>query len=84
MALWTEIKPAELTAFSREAYAALDVGILNTILPNLYQDQVKFTWRVNAVLDGTALFGEFDLHTRAPLRRCRKLRAERRAVARLG
>ena len=65
MALWTEIKPAELTAFSREAYAALDVGILNTILPNLYQDQVKFTWRVNAVLDGTALFGEFD--TEAPI-----------------
>ena len=66
MALWTEIvRPAELTAFSRTAGDALDVGALNAILPNTYQDEVKFSWRINEVLSELAEFGEFD--TEAPI-----------------
>lgn len=65
MALWTEVDPAELTAFSRVAQENLDVGVLATILPNLTQDDVKFTWRVNEILSESAEYGEFD--TEAPI-----------------
>lgn len=60
MALWTDIDPAELTAFSREAFEALDTGFLAQVFPNIYQDQVKFTWNVNEVLSDIAQYGEFD------------------------
>lgn len=60
MALWTEINPAELTAFSRVAQDALDTGPLALVLPNLFQDEVKFTWRVDEVLTEVAQYGEFD------------------------
>ena len=65
MALWTDINPAELTAFSRVAQESIDEGVLNTVLPNLTQDEVKFSWRVNQILSEAAEFGEFD--TEAPI-----------------
>lgn len=66
MALWTDIvDPAELTAFSRVAQENTDTGILNTVLPNLFQDEVKFTWKVNQILADEAEYGEFD--TEAPI-----------------
>lgn len=66
-ALWTEImNPAELTAFSRVALDSLDDGTtLTSILPNVYQEEVKFSWRVGEMLNGEAEFGEFD--TEAPI-----------------
>lgn len=60
MALWTEINPAELTAFSRVAQESLDQGFLTDLLPNVYQDEVKFTWTVNEALAELAEYGEFD------------------------
>ncbi len=65
--LWTEIvDPAELTAFSRVALEELDDGTtLTSILPNINQDEVKFSWSVGAVLGGEAAYGEFD--TEAPI-----------------
>lgn len=65
MALWTDINPAELTAFSRVAQESIDEGVLTTVLPNLTQDEVKFSWRVNQILSEAAEFGEFD--TEAPI-----------------
>ena len=66
MALWTEIvQPAELTAFSRVAAENIDGGALAAILPNIYQDEVKFSWLVNEVLSELAQFGEFD--TESPI-----------------
>lgn len=65
MALWEEINPAELTAFTRVAQEVLDVGPLNTVLPNLTQDEVKFSWKVNEILSESAEYGEFD--TEAPI-----------------
>ena len=65
--LWTEIvNPAELTAFSRVALEELDNGTtLTSILPNVHQEEVKFSWRVGEMLSGEAEFGEFD--TEAPI-----------------
>lgn len=60
MALWTGIDPAELTAFSRVAFEALDTGFYAQVLPNIYQDETKFTWHVNEVLSDLAQYGEFD------------------------
>lgn len=65
MALWEEINPAELTAFSRVAQEQQDSGPLGVVLPNLNQDEVKFSWRVNEVLSEVAEYGEFD--TEAPI-----------------
>lgn len=65
MALWEEIDPAELTAFSRVALESLDAGPLNAVLPNLNQDEVKFSWTVNEILSESAEYGEFD--TEAPI-----------------
>lgn len=66
MALWTEIvSPAELTGFSRVEQEATDTGVYSTIMPNLFQDDVKFTWKVDSILSDVAEFGEFD--TEAPL-----------------
>lgn len=60
MALWTEIDPAELTAFSRVAQENLDTGPFAQVLPNVFQDEVKFTWRVDEVLAEVAQYGDFD------------------------
>lgn len=66
MALWTEIvSPDELTAFSRTAQEALDTSVLAGILPNLYQGEVRFSWRVNQTANDLAEYGEFD--TEAPI-----------------
>lgn len=65
MALWSDINPADLTAFSRAAQDAVDNGPLNTVMPNMFQGDVKFSWKVNGNLQGTAEFGEFD--TEAPI-----------------
>lgn len=65
MALWTEINPAELTAFGRVAQEAIDQGPLVDLLPNLTQDEVKFTWTVNEILSESAEYGDFD--TEAPI-----------------
>lgn len=67
MALWTDIDPAELTAFTRIAFEAVDTGPYADILPNLFQENVFFTWRVNEVLSEVAEYGEFD--TEAPIGR---------------
>lgn len=61
MALWTEIvSPAELTAFSRTALDSLDDSILRDVLPNLEQDEVKFSWRVGGNVADVAEYGDFD------------------------
>ncbi len=59
--LWTEIvNPAELTAFSRVALETLDDSALTRVLPNVNQDEVKFSWRVGASIADEAEYGEFD------------------------
>ena len=59
--LWTEIvNPAELTAFSRVALETLDDSLLTRILPNVNQDEVKFSWRVGDMIGDEAEYGEFD------------------------
>lgn len=59
--LWTDIvNPAELTAFSRVAMEALDTGELTRILPNVHQDEVKFSWTVGDMIADEAEYGEFD------------------------
>lgn len=61
VALWTEIvNPAELTAFSRVAMEVMDDSLLTRILPNVNQDEVKFSWRVGSTVGGEAEYGEFD------------------------
>lgn len=61
MALWTDIiNPAELTAFSRVAMESLDDSLLTRILPNLLQDEVKFSWTVGSTVADEAKFGDFD------------------------
>lgn len=65
-ALWTEIvNPAELTAFSRVALDSLDASPLAKVLPNVYQDEVKFSWRTGSMMGDEAEYGEFD--TEAPI-----------------
>ena len=64
--LWTDIvDPAELTAFSRVAMETLDNSELTRILPNIRQDEVKFSWRVGEIVADEAEYGEFD--TEAPI-----------------
>lgn len=59
--LWTDIvNPAELTAFSRVALETLDDSALTRILPNINQDDVKFSWRVGEMIADEAEYGEFD------------------------
>lgn len=59
--LWTDIvNPAELTAFSRVALEALDDSALTRALPNINQDEVKFSWRVGDMIADEAEYGEFD------------------------
>ena len=66
VALWTDIvNPAELTAFSRVALEALDDSLLTRLLPNVLQDEVKFSWKVGEAGGGEAEYGEFD--TEAPI-----------------
>lgn len=66
VALWTEIvNPAELTAFSRVGMEAMDDSLLSRILPNVYQEEVKFSWKVGGLTGGVAEYGEFD--TEAPI-----------------
>ena len=61
VALWTDIvNPAELTAFSRVALEAMDDSLLTAILPNVLQDEVKFSWKVGEAVGGEAEYGEFD------------------------
>lgn len=59
--LWTDIvNPAELTAFSRVALETLDDSLLTRVLPNLNQDEVKFSWTVGEIIGDEAEYGEFD------------------------
>lgn len=61
VALWTDIvNPAELTAFSRVALEAMDDSLLTAILPNVLQDEVKFSWKIGEAVGGEAEYGEFD------------------------
>lgn len=61
VALWTEIvNPAELTAFSRVALETLDDSALTRVMPNVNQDDVKFSWRVGDMIGDEAEYGEFD------------------------
>lgn len=66
VALWTDIvNPAELTAFSRVALENIDDSLLTRILPNVLQDEVKFSWKIGEAVGGEAEYGEFD--TEAPI-----------------
>lgn len=61
MALWTDvIGPAELTGFARTALDAVDVSPLASALPNIVQDQVKFSYRVGVSNSDAAGYGDFD------------------------
>lgn len=61
MALWTDIMdPAELTGFARTALEALDVSPLNVALPNIVQDEVKFSYRKGSTVSDVAQYGDFD------------------------
>lgn len=68
MALWTDIvNPADLTGFARVEQEQNDTSVFSQILPNVYQDDVKFTWHVDQILADVAEYGEFD--TEAPIGR---------------
>lgn len=64
MALWTDlISPADLTGFGRQVAEDYDTDVTAQLLPNVFVDDVVYSFTVNGRVQDTAQYRAFDAET---------------------
>lgn len=64
MALWTDlISPADLTGFGRQVAEDYDTDVTAELLPNVFVDDIVFSFTVNGRANDTAQYRAFDAET---------------------